>query len=280
MKQQRKAVHAIAQAGRLRSIVEQVTEMAAAAAAVNFGPQHPESPVFGLADGVIERLIEAGPAGAALEFGLRGEQRQVAAGASEDALAMLLEQRARARALGALLAQDLILLWRKLRAPFRVGLLDLEFLGGMGRRGTQPAESGKAKQAGDGCEQDTAIDHDGLRAERHSLCSVSNTGLGARSYTRSAVNFSLSCEASPESPVLCPRLRADLPRPAAHVRDAAGAAAAGAAMPFPPADWPRRGALRERVPWRAPARDSGPAPLRQRHFPVPTCRRVVRQPGR
>jgi len=52
MKHQRKTVHAIAQAGRLRSVVEDVTEMAAAAAAMNLGAQHPEGAVFGLADGV------------------------------------------------------------------------------------------------------------------------------------------------------------------------------------------------------------------------------------
>src|SRR5580692_1669602 len=106
MKYQRKAVHAVAQAGRLRPVVEDVTEMAAAAAAMNFGPQHPEGAVFGLADRVVERLIEARPAGAALEFGLRGEQRQVAAGAGEDAPAVLLQKRARTGAFGAFLAQD------------------------------------------------------------------------------------------------------------------------------------------------------------------------------
>src|SRR3984893_15513848 len=170
MEYQRKAVHAVAQAGRLRPIVENVTEMAAAAAAVDFGPQHPKGAVFGLADGVVERLIKTRPAGAALEFRLRGEQRQVAAGAGEDALAMLLEQRARSRTLGALLAQDLVLLRRQLRAPFRIGLLDLEFLRGflpgLGRGSPQPAEGGKAEQTGDGREQDSAIDHEGLRAGR------------------------------------------------------------------------------------------------------------------
>src|SRR5258707_14983747 len=73
MEYQRKAVHAVAQAGRLRPIIENVTEMAAAAAAVDFGPQHPEGAVFGFADGIVERLIETRPAGAALEFRLRGE---------------------------------------------------------------------------------------------------------------------------------------------------------------------------------------------------------------
>src|SRR5712671_4128121 len=145
MEDQRKAVHAVAQAGRLRPIVEDVTEMAAAAAAVNFSPRHPKGAVFRLADGVVERLIKTRPAGAALEFRLRGEQRQVAAGAGEDALAMLLEQRARSRTLGALLAQDFILLRRQLRAPFRISLLDLEFLRGVCRGGSQPSEGGKAK---------------------------------------------------------------------------------------------------------------------------------------
>src|SRR5271154_6479501 len=101
MKQQREAVHAIAQAGRLRPVVEDVTEMSATTTAVNFGPQHPERPVFGLAHGVIERLVETRPAGAAFEFRLRGEQRQITTGAGKDALAMLLQQRARSRSLGA-----------------------------------------------------------------------------------------------------------------------------------------------------------------------------------
>src|SRR5450759_817158 len=131
MKYQRNAVHAVAQAGWLWPIVEEVTEMAAATAAMNFGPQHPKGPVFCLADGVLDRLIKTRPAVAALELGLRGEQRQVAAGTGEDALAMLLKQRARSRTLGTLLAQDFILLRRQLRAPFRIGFFDLEFLRGV-----------------------------------------------------------------------------------------------------------------------------------------------------
>src|SRR5688500_2127448 len=107
MKHHAKAVDAVAQAGRLRSVVENMTEMSAAATAMHFGPQHPEGAVFGLAEGVFQRLIKARPAGAALVFGLRGKQRQVAAGAGEDALALFLQQRARARAFGAVFAQDL-----------------------------------------------------------------------------------------------------------------------------------------------------------------------------
>src|SRR3954447_4599384 len=75
-KYQCEAVDAVAQAGRFRSIVEDVAEMTAAAAAMNFGPQHSEGAVLGLAHRVFDWLIEAGPTRAALELGLRGEQRQ------------------------------------------------------------------------------------------------------------------------------------------------------------------------------------------------------------
>src|ERR1700733_6467165 len=120
-----------------------------------------------LADTVVQRLPETRPAGAALIFGFRGEQRIVATGTGEDALAMFLEQRARIRSLGAFLAQDFILLRRQLRAPFGVGLLDLEFLLGTRRRTSQPAEGSKAQESGGGRKQDTAVNHDdGLRAKR------------------------------------------------------------------------------------------------------------------
>src|SRR5215207_10812038 len=140
--------------------------MSTAAAAVDFRARHPERRVPGFANGIVERFPETRPAGAALVFGLRGEQRQVAAGASEDALALFLQQRARTRPLGAVLAQDFILLRRELCAPFGVGLFHLEFLSGLRRAATQPAKSGQAKQAGDGCEQDTAVEHGSLRAWR------------------------------------------------------------------------------------------------------------------
>src|SRR6202011_2861118 len=68
MKYQGVAVHAVAQSGRLRPVVEDVPEMAAAAAGMHLGPQHAEGAVFGLADGIVERLVEARPAGPALEL--------------------------------------------------------------------------------------------------------------------------------------------------------------------------------------------------------------------
>src|ERR1700712_817557 len=115
MKDQGKTVHAVAQAGRLWPVIEQMAEMAATAAAVDFGPQHPKGPIFGLADRVVERLVKTRPAGAALEFGVRGKQRQGAAGAGEGALSMLPQQRTRTRPPGAPLAQEFVLSWVPVR---------------------------------------------------------------------------------------------------------------------------------------------------------------------
>src|SRR5579871_5987716 len=67
---QREAVHAVAQAGRLGAVIEDVAEMAAATAAVHLGTDHAEGTVLRFANRVLERLIEARPAGAAFEFGV------------------------------------------------------------------------------------------------------------------------------------------------------------------------------------------------------------------
>src|SRR5437016_263121 len=81
-----KTVDAIAQACGLRAVVEDMAEMAAAAAAMHFDPRDAVGAVLGAADRVVEWLPEARPAGAAVELGVGGEQRQVAAGTGEDAL--------------------------------------------------------------------------------------------------------------------------------------------------------------------------------------------------
>src|SRR5215469_8811696 len=74
VKLQGKPVHAVTQAGRLRTIVKDVAEMAAAAAAMHLGAHHAKGAVLGLADGIFEWLIEARPAGTALELGFGREQ--------------------------------------------------------------------------------------------------------------------------------------------------------------------------------------------------------------
>src|SRR5262245_31510827 len=92
---------------------------------------------------------EARPPGAALVLGLRLEERQLAAGAHEGALALLGIERARARALGALLPKDVELLRREALAPLVVGevpLLVIRLRGGM--RGAVCGE--EAAQGGEG----------------------------------------------------------------------------------------------------------------------------------
>src|SRR5579864_1155358 len=63
------AVHAIAQARRLRSVVEDVAEMAAAAMARYRGARHAERTIGGLVDRFVERRPKTRPAGAAFECG-------------------------------------------------------------------------------------------------------------------------------------------------------------------------------------------------------------------
>src|SRR4029079_2656826 len=127
---QRHTIHAVAQPGRRRSVLEDVPEMSAAAAAVHFGARHEERLIDRGADRVRERLPEARPPGAVLKLRLRGEQRQIAARAGKRSLALFLVERARAGTLGAVPAQHVVLRRRELRAPFGVAFLDLEFLRG------------------------------------------------------------------------------------------------------------------------------------------------------
>src|SRR5215831_18828884 len=98
------AVDAIAQMRRGRPILEHMAEMAAAAAAVHFRAHHPEATVAGGLDRARNRVVEAGPAGAAVELGFRDEQRLPAADAGEGAGPLLIIERAAARRLRAVTA--------------------------------------------------------------------------------------------------------------------------------------------------------------------------------
>src|SRR5881397_3406025 len=80
---QRHAIDAITQMRGGRPIFEHVAEMAAAAAAVHFRAHHPEAAVAGGFDRARNRVVEAWPAGAALELRLRDEQRLPAADAGK-----------------------------------------------------------------------------------------------------------------------------------------------------------------------------------------------------
>ena len=91
---QRDAVVAVALAGRLRAVVEDVALVAAAARAVVLGARNEHLEVGLGRHARPDGGVEARPAGAALELRLRREQRQVAAGADEAALALLVVERA------------------------------------------------------------------------------------------------------------------------------------------------------------------------------------------
>src|SRR5581483_10673920 len=107
--------------------------MAAAAAAMHFRARHAMAAVDGGLHRTGLRIVEAGPAGAALELFLRDEQRLSASGTGKSAGALLVVQRAAARRLGAVRAHDAVLLGCELRPPFRVRVSDRELLGIHGR---------------------------------------------------------------------------------------------------------------------------------------------------
>src|SRR5581483_10330303 len=97
---------------------------AAAAAAMHLGAHHAVAAIGGGFDRVGLGIVEARPAGAALELALGPEQRLAAAGAGERAGAFLVVQRAASRHLGAVLAHDVILLGRQKLAPLCLGVRD------------------------------------------------------------------------------------------------------------------------------------------------------------
>src|SRR3954463_13361091 len=105
---QRDAVVAVTLAGRRRTVVEDVALVAAAAHAVVLGARDKHLVVRLRRDRSGQRRPEARPAGAALELGVRRKQRQVAAGADEAPLALLVVERARSRVLGAFVAQHFV----------------------------------------------------------------------------------------------------------------------------------------------------------------------------
>jgi hypothetical protein len=121
---QRHPVHAVAQAGGRRAVVEHVAEMAEAPPAMQLGEGCKEATVCLGLDRIGQRIKEARPARAAFELGIGGKQRQIATCASEDALAVLTVERAGARTFGAVIAQDVVLRRRQALAPVRV----LQFL--------------------------------------------------------------------------------------------------------------------------------------------------------
>ena len=115
---QRAGVDAVPLPARPGPIVEDVPEMPTAAAADDLGAAHEEAVVGPQLDGLGDGgLGEARPAGAGLELGVRAEQVGAASGAAVAAAVLVVDVLAGERRLGALAAQDLVLLRRELLAP-------------------------------------------------------------------------------------------------------------------------------------------------------------------
>src|SRR5262249_2601411 len=106
----RHAVNAVARVGRGGAVLQNVAEMAAAAAAMHLGADHAPTAIGGALDRARLRIVKTRPAGAAVELGLGDEQRLAAAGAGERAGTLLVIERATARPFGAVLAHDVELL--------------------------------------------------------------------------------------------------------------------------------------------------------------------------
>jgi hypothetical protein len=128
MKIERRSIHAIAQTGRLRAVVKDVTEMAAAPAAMHFGASHKQTAVGLRFDRLLDRRRETRPTGSTIELGVGGEQGLTATSTVIDALPVLLVEWARTGAFGTVLAQYLVLRRREPAAPLFVAQLDPEFL--------------------------------------------------------------------------------------------------------------------------------------------------------
>lgn len=115
-------IHAIAQAGGLRAIVEHVSQVAVAAGAADRGTPHAKAAVANLhhvAAG--NRLPEAGPASAGVELGGRIVQRSSTGDAAEQALGRWLLVLAIEGHLSPVAAHDLVGGRRESLAPLRIG---------------------------------------------------------------------------------------------------------------------------------------------------------------
>src|SRR5579872_378587 len=123
---QRRRVDAVSQPSRPRAVVEHVTQMRVASGAQDFRPEHSVAAVDVLVHAVVgDRAGKARPTAARIEFRIGLEEFGTAAYAAIDAGRRRSLILAGEGPFGGLLACDSILLWRQLRTPFTVGLLDL-----------------------------------------------------------------------------------------------------------------------------------------------------------
>ncbi len=122
---ERDAVDAVAQASRRRSILEDMSLMPITARTMDFRARHEEFEIGARLDHLrIDRLPEARPARAAVEFVFRGEQRKVTTGAMVNARLMVLMERTRESPFRIFMTQYPIGSRRQQLLPFIVALYD------------------------------------------------------------------------------------------------------------------------------------------------------------
>src|SRR5450432_338302 len=118
------AIDAIAQMRRRRPVVEHMTEMTAATAAMHFIAHHAVAVVGRFLDRSRLRVVEAWPPGAALKLLFRREQRLATSSTGKRAVALFKIERATAGCFGAMRAHDVVLLGREQLAPLGFGMGD------------------------------------------------------------------------------------------------------------------------------------------------------------
>src|ERR1019366_8733303 len=162
------AVVAVAQAGGLGAVVEQVALVAEAAGAVVFRALLEDLEVALHAQRAWNGHVIAGPAGVGVEFPVGLEQRQTATQAGEGPLAVLVQQRAAEGLLSVLMAQHAVGRRRQALLPVGVGELAerrageglLGIGGGEGARGyAEQAKNSAAQKGGAACRGDQGRFH-------------------------------------------------------------------------------------------------------------------------
>ena len=145
MKGQGDTVVAVALAGGPGSVIEDMALMAAATPAVIFSAGNQQPKVLAGRDGVGQGLPKTGPAGAAVEFGCGGKQRQLAAAAQILTGALLLVEGTAEGSLSAMLAQHLKSGWGQSLFPSGFTELPLGIAAGwrccLGTAGASPNKS-------------------------------------------------------------------------------------------------------------------------------------------
>src|SRR5712692_7446922 len=133
LERQRARIDAVPLTGRPGTVVEDVAKVTAAAAAHDLGTPHQQAVIRPQLDRLGDRgLVEARPAGARVELGVRAEQPGATAGAPVEAVLVVVDVRTGERHLGVRLTQHAVLQRGQFLAPLLVGLGDLAGSGCIG----------------------------------------------------------------------------------------------------------------------------------------------------